>query len=48
MGMLPQNRLSRRLILKLKVYAGPEHPHVAQRPQPLAEVRSSRQRIDER
>ena len=35
MGMLPQNRLSRRLILKLKVYAGPEHPHVAQRPQPL-------------
>jgi len=35
MGMLPQNRLSRRLILKLKVYAGPEHPHVAQKPQPL-------------
>ena len=35
MGMLPQNRLRRRLINKLKVYAGPEHPHVAQKPQPL-------------
>jgi large subunit ribosomal protein L13 len=34
-GMLPTNRLSRRLITKLKVYAGPEHPHVAQRPKPL-------------
>jgi len=35
MGMLPPNRLSRQLIQKLKVYAGPEHPHVAQKPQPL-------------
>ena len=35
-GMLPKNRLSRRLVTKLKVYAGPEHPHVAQKPQPLA------------
>jgi large subunit ribosomal protein L13 len=35
-GMLPTNRLSRRLINKLKVYAGPEHPHVAQQPKPLA------------
>ena len=34
-GMLPKNRLSRRLITKLKVYAGPEHPHQAQRPQTL-------------
>jgi large subunit ribosomal protein L13 len=34
-GMLPTNRLSRRLILKLKVYAGPEHPHTAQKPLPL-------------
>jgi len=34
-GMLPKNRLSRQLIKKLKVYAGPEHPHAAQNPQPL-------------
>jgi large subunit ribosomal protein L13 len=32
-GMLPKNRLSRKLIKKLKVYAGPEHPHTAQQPQ---------------
>lgn len=31
-GMLPKNRLSRQLIKKLKVYAGPEHPHSAQQP----------------
>lgn len=35
-GMLPKNRLSRKLVTKLKVYAGPEHPHHAQKPQPLA------------
>jgi large subunit ribosomal protein L13 len=35
-GMLPKNRLSRRLVAKLKVYAGPEHPHSAQKPEPLA------------
>ena len=34
-GMLPKNRLSRKLVTKLKVYAGPEHPHGAQKPQPL-------------
>jgi large subunit ribosomal protein L13 len=34
-GMLPRNRLSRRQITKLKIYAGPEHPHVAQNPEPL-------------
>lgn len=34
-GMLPRNKLARRQILKLKVYAGPEHPHEAQRPEPL-------------
>jgi large subunit ribosomal protein L13 len=34
-GMLPKNRLSRRLVNKLKVYAGPEHPHDAQKPRPL-------------
>ena len=33
-GMLPKNKLSRRLIRKLKVYAGPEHPHSAQQPKP--------------
>ncbi len=34
-GMLPRNRLGRALIRKLKVYAGPEHPHEAQQPQKL-------------
>jgi large subunit ribosomal protein L13 len=38
-GMLPKNRLGRRLATKLKVYAGPDHPHQAQRPLPLSEVR---------
>jgi large subunit ribosomal protein L13 len=35
-GMLPRNRLGAQQITKLKVYAGPEHPHQAQRPEPLA------------
>jgi len=34
-GMLPKNRLGRALLKKLKVYAGPEHPHTAQDPKPL-------------
>jgi len=34
-GMLPHNRLGRKLIKKLKVYAGPEHPHAAQMPVPF-------------
>jgi large subunit ribosomal protein L13 len=34
-GMLPKSRLGRKLRTKLKVYAGEEHPHAAQRPQPL-------------
>ena len=34
-GMLPRNRLARQQIRKLKVYAGPEHPHAAQQPKPL-------------
>ena len=34
-GMLPKNRLGRKMLRKLKVYAGPEHPHDAQKPQPL-------------
>lgn len=35
-GMLPKNRLGRRLNRKLKVYAGSEHPHKAQQPEPLS------------
>lgn len=35
-GMLPHNRLGRRQIRKLKVYAGPDHPHEAQKPEPIA------------
>ncbi len=34
-GMLPKNSLGRKMIGKLKVYAGPDHPHVAQKPEPL-------------
>jgi large subunit ribosomal protein L13 len=37
-GMLPRNRLARQQLRKLKVYAGPEHPHQAQQPKPM-EVR---------
>ena len=34
-GMLPKNRLGRQMLRKLKVYAGPDHPHAAQQPKPL-------------
>jgi large subunit ribosomal protein L13 len=34
-GMLPKNKLGNAMARKLKVYAGPEHPHAAQQPQPL-------------
>ena len=34
-GMLPRNRLARQQLRKLKVYAGPEHPHAAQQPKPM-------------
>jgi large subunit ribosomal protein L13 len=34
-GMLPKSSLGRRQLTKLKVYAGPEHPHAAQKPQPF-------------
>lgn len=34
-GMLPHNRLGRRMLRKLKVYSGPQHPHQAQRPERL-------------
>jgi large subunit ribosomal protein L13 len=35
-GMLPHNKLGRKMIKKLKIYAGPEHPHEAQQPRPIA------------
>jgi len=35
-GMLPHNKLGRKLIKKLKIYAGNEHPHEAQNPTPVA------------
>jgi large subunit ribosomal protein L13 len=35
-GMLPRNRLGAQQLRKLKIYAGPDHPHQAQRPEPLA------------
>lgn len=34
-GMLPKNKLARRLLKKLKTYRGAEHPHAAQRPEPM-------------
>ena len=34
-GMLPHNKFGRRIIKKLKIYSGPEHPHDAQEPKPL-------------
>jgi large subunit ribosomal protein L13 len=37
-GMLPRNRLGRQQLRKLRVYAGPEHPHVAQKPKPIDDV----------
>jgi len=38
-GMMPRNRLARKQLTKLKVYAGPDHPHVAQQPREM-ELRS--------
>jgi large subunit ribosomal protein L13 len=35
-GMLPHNKLGRQIIKNLKIYAGSEHPHGAQKPQPMA------------
>lgn len=43
-GMLPKNRLGAQQLTKLKVYAGPTHPHTAQKPEPLA-IDGARQRI---
>ena len=38
-GMLPKNRLGRAMFKKLKVYAGAEHPHAAQQPEPFTLVK---------
>ena len=43
-GMLPKGPLGRQMLRKLKVYAGPAHPHVAQQPQPLDLADARRQR----
>lgn len=40
-GMLPHNRMGRSLMRKLRVYAGPDHPHDAQQPIPLEDLFSS-------
>src|SRR5262252_470578 len=42
-GMLPKNTLGRQMLRKLKVYAGPEHPHQAQRPVPFEITQISQQ-----
>jgi large subunit ribosomal protein L13 len=34
-GMMPRNRLARKQLTKLKIYAGPDHPHTAQKPQTM-------------
>jgi large subunit ribosomal protein L13 len=39
-GMLPKNRLARQQITKLKIYAGPAHPHEAQNPRPFDEAQA--------
>lgn len=41
-GMLPHNKLGRKLFRKLKVYAGPDHPHAAQKPVPFEIKRHAR------
>jgi large subunit ribosomal protein L13 len=35
-GMMPKNALGKNMVKKLKVYAGAEHPHQSQKPEPLA------------
>ncbi|HEX7996456.1 MAG TPA: 50S ribosomal protein L13 [Streptosporangiaceae bacterium] len=42
-GMLPKNSLGRQMLSKLKVYAGPEHPHQAQKPVPYEITQVSQQ-----
>src|SRR5499425_3666113 len=43
-GMLPKNRLGRAMVKKLKVYRGADHPHTAQKPEPLPAVAGRRAR----
>jgi large subunit ribosomal protein L13 len=45
-GMLPKGTLGRKQLSKLKVYAGPTHPHAAQKPQPLNIARAVHGRQD--
>lgn len=47
-GMIPKTRLGRAQIKKLKVYAGPAHPHQAQKPQPLEIAHAAARRLAER
>ncbi|HXY45972.1 MAG TPA: 50S ribosomal protein L13 [Acidimicrobiales bacterium] len=44
-GMLPKGTLGRKMLTKLKVYAGPEHPHAAQMPKPFALPASAARRV---
>ena len=44
-GMLPRNRLGDRMIRKLYVYAGAEHPHAAQRPEPMPETITETEKV---
>jgi large subunit ribosomal protein L13 len=37
-GMLPHNRMGRALLKRLKIYAGPNHPHATNNPEPLSTV----------
>lgn len=46
-GMLPKNKLGRKLRRNLRVYAGPDHPHEAQRPRPLSRPADSGRRSTE-
>lgn len=45
-GMLPKNQLGRQMLRKLKIYAGPVHPHEAQQPQPL-DIAGARSRTED-
>jgi large subunit ribosomal protein L13 len=47
-GMVPKNRLGRQQLSKLKIYAGPVHPHAAQNPQPLELDARATARVDVR
>ena len=46
-GMLPRNRLARQQLRKLKVYAGPDHPHEAQQPKPVEDGESLNEREEQ-